>query len=78
MMWTGALFILVSLACLIPTISAMTTTMEAADAANASPADLATGLSSSLTPALVGMPFGVLGLVLVIWGFLRQWKARSN
>ncbi len=74
MLWAGAVALALAALCLVATVLGMIRSFDVI--ANASstpkPSELATGISLALIPSLAGGPLAIVGIVLLILGFVRR------
>lgn len=79
LLWAGGGFLALAALCLIATISGMMWTFQENATPSSTPnaADLAAELSTMMTPALIAAPLGLLGIVLLILGWVRSRNASS-
>ena len=74
MVWAGAVAILLAGICLIATVIGMMWSFEAVATTSATPkpSDLSNGISNALLPSIVAAPLALVGIVLLILGFVRR------
>jgi len=74
MIWSGAVALLLAVLCLAVTVLGMTWSFDvtATSSTSANPSGLADGISYALIPAVSAVPFALVGIVLLILGFVRR------
>ncbi len=74
MIWAGAVALLLAVLCLIATVLGMTWSFDAIATSSTTPkpSDLASGISYPLIPSVAAVPLALVGIVLLILGFVRR------
>ena len=74
MIWTGAVALLLAVFCLIATVFGMIWSFAAiaTSPTTPDPSDLANGISNALIPSVAAAPLAIVGIVLLILGFVRR------
>jgi hypothetical protein len=80
LVWSGVISLILAVTCVALTTVEMTTAVNsmAGAATPPTPSELADGINTALIPSMAAVPFGVLGIVLLVAGFMvRQTVDRS-
>ena len=74
MIWAGAVTLLLAVVCVISSVFGMMSSFDtiATSPTTPDPSDLANGISSALIPSVTAAPLAILGIVLMILGFVRR------
>ncbi|TWU32769.1 hypothetical protein Q31b_58120 [Novipirellula aureliae] len=80
MIWTGAVTLSLAFLCLIATAIGMMWTFNtiATSSTTPRPSDLANGINSALIPSVAAAPLALVGIVLLILGFVRRQPVRDR
>jgi hypothetical protein len=72
LVWAGIVSLLLSAACVIATVAGMIASFNAFATASSTrhPAELAEGISRALIPAYAAVPLVLLGIILIVLGFV--------
>jgi|SaaInlStandDraft_2_1057019.scaffolds.fasta_scaffold237537_2 glucose uptake protein GlcU len=74
---SGATLVVIGVVCMLVTIGGMLTSFDQSQAVEASSADFAKGIESSLVPSTVGFPLFAGGVILFVVGSWRCRKPRQ-
>ncbi len=74
MVWAGAVALLLAVICLIATVVGIMWSFHvvATSSSTPEPSDLAKGISIALIPSIAAAPLALVGIVLLILGFVRR------
>ena len=74
LVWSGIAALLLAALCLVATVVGMILAFDTMASASTtpSPAELANGISIATIPSFAAAPLGLLGIVLLIVGFIRR------
>ena len=74
LVWFGVAAIVVALLCVLLLVVGIVLTFNniAGGAAQPDPADLANGISWSVLPTIMAIPLGVIGIALIVVGFVMR------
>ena len=72
LVWSGVVSLLLAVGCLIATVVGMMASFNAIATSSGAPRpeDLAEGISYALIPGYAAIPLGLLGVILIILGFV--------
>lgn len=73
-LWAGCTLLALSALCVIATVLGMNWTFNtiANSSTSPKPSDLARGISTAMIPSIAAIPLAILGVALLIVGFLRR------
>jgi len=80
LIWSGIASLALAATCLVVTIVGMVLTLNsiATSTTTPHPSDLAQGISTASLPSIAAVPLGILGIILLVAGFIvRQPVDRS-
>ena len=80
MIWAGVVALVLAFLCLVATVLGMVWSFQAIATASSTPAptDLARGISNALIPSIAAVPLGIIGIVFLIFGFVRRCQVTET
>ncbi len=74
LLWAGFTSLALAAICIIATVIEMIWSFDAVAKSSTTPkpSDLATGISNAMIPSVAAIPLAILGVILIIVGFIRR------